>query len=162
LVTFALHFDDFIYPFWYVVGCRGISRKFISVHLFYHFWDNGTPCFETPMTPLSDTHARARKLKDVIDQCVRARISKKNRASRSPIKQGFWVVSPFLDRFCPQKCHQKRPKRQLNGAPKHVVPKSFWKRGCFHFGSSEITKTGFRVEGLLKLTCAPFSHFSPE
>ena len=28
------------------------------------------------MTPLSDTHARARKLKDVIDKRVRARVSK--------------------------------------------------------------------------------------
>ena len=60
-----------------VAGCREVWRKFISVHLFHYFWVNGAPCFESPMTPLSDTHARARKLKDVIDKRVRARVSKK-------------------------------------------------------------------------------------
>ena len=60
------------------MGCRGISPKFVSVHLFHEFWDHGTPCFESPMIPLSDTHARARKLKDLSDQRVRARVSQTN------------------------------------------------------------------------------------
>ena len=91
-----------------VTGCREVWRKFISVHLFHYFWVNGAPCFESPMTPLSDTHARARKLKDVIDKRVSARVSKKSRflvnILVSRLSQNFTVrrssVTPT-----PQKIH---------------------------------------------------------
>ena len=47
------------------------------------------------MTPLSDTHARARKLKDVIDKRVRARVSKQI-ALPVPMSRKVFSVSFFL------------------------------------------------------------------
>ena len=82
LATFGPHVDNFGLKFWIIFGC------FCE---YCHCGDNRTTCFETLMTPLSDTHARAWKIEGVIDKLARA--IKERRASRSHDKLGLHIYN---------------------------------------------------------------------